>query len=147
MMVSCFISTCLSFLSSVFWVCLFYCLSVLFSSYQYSWSLHCKFVNVILEISGNLFYEFLAESLVFASWTGNVRSPVEILSCLKYIINDKSSRPEHSIGALTSENRDVWAKAREKLAAAGNSIITFIVIVAGIWQLYLLLLHVVCYYR
>lgn len=51
---------------------------------------------------------------------GNVRSPNEILSCLKYIIDDKSSRPEHSVGVLTSENRDVWAKAREKLVAAGN---------------------------
>ena len=75
----------------------------------------------------NLFLlESLTEGLVFASLTGNVRSPNEILSCLKYIIDDKSSRPEHSVGVLTSENRDVWAKAREKLVAAGKNIIVII---------------------
>lgn len=51
---------------------------------------------------------------------GNVRSPVEILSCLKYIIDDKSPKSDYPVGVLTSENRDVWAKIRQTLLTSGN---------------------------
>ncbi|KAG7513494.1 carnitine O-palmitoyltransferase 2, mitochondrial [Solea senegalensis] len=52
---------------------------------------------------------------------GNLVRPAEIQSHLKYILSDPTPAPAFPLGALTSENRDVWAGLREKLSAAGNA--------------------------
>ncbi|CAJ1059704.1 carnitine O-palmitoyltransferase 2%2C mitochondrial isoform X1 [Xyrichtys novacula] len=52
---------------------------------------------------------------------GNLVSPAEIQSHLKYILSDQTPAPAFPLGVLTSENRDTWAGLREKLIAAGNS--------------------------
>lgn len=52
---------------------------------------------------------------------GNLVSPAEIQSHLKYILSDATPAPAFPLGVLTSENRDVWAGLRDKLAAAGNA--------------------------
>lgn len=51
---------------------------------------------------------------------GNMVSPAEIQSHLKYILSDPAPAPAFPLGVLTSENRDVWAGLRDKLIAAGN---------------------------
>ncbi|XP_041647605.1 carnitine O-palmitoyltransferase 2, mitochondrial [Cheilinus undulatus] len=51
---------------------------------------------------------------------GNLVSPAEIQSHLKYILSDPTPAPAFPLGVLTSENRDVWAGLRDKLAA-GNA--------------------------
>ncbi|KAL1022742.1 hypothetical protein UPYG_G00031740 [Umbra pygmaea] len=51
---------------------------------------------------------------------GNLVKPAEIQAHLKYILSDSSPAPAHPLGLLTSENRDTWARLREKLLAAGN---------------------------
>lgn len=52
---------------------------------------------------------------------GNLVSPAEIQSHLKYILSDATPAPAFPLGVLTSENRDVWAGLRDKLVAAGNA--------------------------
>ena len=44
---------------------------------------------------------------------GDILSPEEILTCLKYILEKDIKLDTQSLGLLTTENRDVWAKARE----------------------------------
>ncbi|XP_053718488.1 carnitine O-palmitoyltransferase 2, mitochondrial [Synchiropus splendidus] len=51
---------------------------------------------------------------------GNLVTPAEIQSHLKYILSDQTPAADHPLGVLTSENRDVWAGLRQKLLAAGN---------------------------
>ncbi|KAM8888732.1 carnitine O-palmitoyltransferase 2, mitochondrial [Synchiropus picturatus] len=51
---------------------------------------------------------------------GNLVTPAEIQSNLKYILSDQTPAADHPLGVLTSENRDVWAGLRQKLLAAGN---------------------------
>jgi carnitine O-palmitoyltransferase 2 len=51
---------------------------------------------------------------------GNILPPSDLLSCVDYILKDNSPAAEFPIGVLTSENRDVWAKARQELEAQGN---------------------------
>ncbi|XP_010862457.2 carnitine O-palmitoyltransferase 2, mitochondrial [Esox lucius] len=51
---------------------------------------------------------------------GNLVKPDEIQAHLKHILSDPTPAPAHPLGLLTSENRDTWAKLREKLLAAGN---------------------------
>ena len=46
---------------------------------------------------------------------GNLREPTDIMSCIKHIIDSPINSNEDSITLLTTENRDVWAKAREQL--------------------------------
>ncbi|XP_064473345.1 carnitine O-palmitoyltransferase 2, mitochondrial-like [Ornithodoros turicata] len=52
---------------------------------------------------------------------GNVVSPDHVHSCLAYILSDKSPPPATPVPALTSENRDQWAKVRAELEAQGNA--------------------------
>lgn len=52
---------------------------------------------------------------------GNLVSPAEIQSHLKYILSDQTPEPAFPVGVLTSENRDTWAGLRDKLVAAGNA--------------------------
>lgn len=52
---------------------------------------------------------------------GNLVTPAEIQSHLKYILSDTTPAPEFPLGVLTSEDRDVWAGLRDKLIAAGNA--------------------------
>ncbi|XP_049444290.1 carnitine O-palmitoyltransferase 2, mitochondrial [Epinephelus fuscoguttatus] len=52
---------------------------------------------------------------------GNLVTPAEIQSHLKYILSDPTPAPAFPLGVLTSENRDVWAGLRDKLVAAGNA--------------------------
>jgi hypothetical protein len=51
---------------------------------------------------------------------GNIFAPEEIYACIKHILGSNVSRPVHALGALTGENRDVWAGVRERLEALGN---------------------------
>lgn len=52
---------------------------------------------------------------------GNLVKPAEIQSHLKYILSDPTPVPACPLGVLTSENRDVWARLRDRLVAAGNA--------------------------
>ncbi|CAL8255365.1 unnamed protein product [Merluccius merluccius] len=51
---------------------------------------------------------------------GNMVKPGEVQAHLSFILADESPAAAHPLGALTSENRDVWAGLRDKLVAAGN---------------------------
>ena len=44
------------------------------------------------------------------------------MSNIKFIMEDKSERPSHPLGYLTSQNRDVWAQTRDNLLASGESV-------------------------
>lgn len=46
---------------------------------------------------------------------GDILSPEEIFTCLKYILEKDDKLNTQSLGLLTTENRDVWAKAREHI--------------------------------
>ncbi|XP_029939584.1 carnitine O-palmitoyltransferase 2, mitochondrial [Salarias fasciatus] len=52
---------------------------------------------------------------------GNLVSPAEIHSHLKYILSDTAPAAAFPLGYLTSENRDVWAALRDQLVSAGNA--------------------------
>ncbi|XP_062251079.1 carnitine O-palmitoyltransferase 2, mitochondrial [Platichthys flesus] len=52
---------------------------------------------------------------------GNLVKPAEIQSHLQYILSDPTPAPALPLGVLTSENRNTWARLREKLIAAGNA--------------------------
>ncbi|XP_034389387.1 carnitine O-palmitoyltransferase 2, mitochondrial-like isoform X2 [Cyclopterus lumpus] len=52
---------------------------------------------------------------------GNLVTPAEIQSHLRYILSDPTPAAPFPLGVLTSENRDVWAGLRDKLMAAGNT--------------------------
>lgn len=52
---------------------------------------------------------------------GNMVKPAEIQAHLKYILADPTPVPSFPLGFLTTENRDVWAKLRDRLQAAGNA--------------------------
>ncbi|XP_068564047.1 carnitine O-palmitoyltransferase 2, mitochondrial-like [Cebidichthys violaceus] len=52
---------------------------------------------------------------------GNLVTPAEIQSHLKYILCDPMPAAAFPVGVLTSENRDVWAGLRDKLISAGNA--------------------------
>uniref|UniRef100_A0ABI7ZFZ2 Carnitine O-palmitoyltransferase 2, mitochondrial n=1 Tax=Felis catus TaxID=9685 RepID=A0ABI7ZFZ2_FELCA len=51
---------------------------------------------------------------------GNIVGASEIQAHLKYILSDSSPAPEFPLAYLTTENRDVWAELRRKLASGGN---------------------------
>lgn len=51
---------------------------------------------------------------------GNILSPKTILSCLDFILKDNQSPAEYAVGILTTENRNVWADARQHMIKAGN---------------------------
>lgn len=51
---------------------------------------------------------------------GNIMPPSHIYSHMSYILSDSRKRPSHPISLLTTENRDVWAEAREHLEQLGN---------------------------
>ncbi|XP_057324058.1 carnitine O-palmitoyltransferase 2, mitochondrial [Microplitis mediator] len=51
---------------------------------------------------------------------GKVCSPLDIASCLKYILNDERPPNDCPVGVLTAANRDHWAKVRGHLIALGN---------------------------
>ncbi|KAK7074876.1 Carnitine O-palmitoyltransferase 2, mitochondrial [Halocaridina rubra] len=51
---------------------------------------------------------------------GNIFSPSHLHACVSYIANDQTPPPKHPIAILSSENRDIWAKCRAELVAAGN---------------------------
>uniref|UniRef100_A0A8D0HBD4 Carnitine O-palmitoyltransferase 2, mitochondrial n=1 Tax=Sphenodon punctatus TaxID=8508 RepID=A0A8D0HBD4_SPHPU len=51
---------------------------------------------------------------------GNILTPSEILAHLKYILSDKSLTPAFPLAYLTTENRDTWARLRQKLLENGN---------------------------
>jgi len=42
------------------------------------------------------------------------------MSNLKYILEDQSDRPSHPIGYLPTQDRDVWAQARQHLIENGK---------------------------
>ncbi|XP_077439893.1 carnitine O-palmitoyltransferase 2, mitochondrial isoform X2 [Vanacampus margaritifer] len=51
---------------------------------------------------------------------GNMLPPAQIRDNLSCILSDDAPAPRFPLGALTAENRDVWAGLRDKLVAAGN---------------------------
>ncbi|KAJ9579432.1 hypothetical protein L9F63_024456 [Diploptera punctata] len=51
---------------------------------------------------------------------GNILPPSDILACMKFILDDTAPPAEFPIGILTTENRDIWAQAREHLESTGN---------------------------
>ncbi|KAJ8869554.1 hypothetical protein PR048_028545 [Dryococelus australis] len=52
---------------------------------------------------------------------GNILPESDLLSCVKYIIDDTTPAAEYPVGILTTEQRDTWAKVRKHLADTGNS--------------------------
>ncbi|XP_021926262.1 carnitine O-palmitoyltransferase 2, mitochondrial isoform X2 [Zootermopsis nevadensis] len=65
---------------------------------------------------------------------GNILPPSDLLACLKYILDDTAPPADYPVGVLTTENRDVWAKARQHLESIGNADI-FSLIDSGIFTL------------
>ncbi|XP_037105261.1 carnitine O-palmitoyltransferase 2, mitochondrial [Syngnathus acus] len=51
---------------------------------------------------------------------GKMLPPARIRDNLSYILSDATPAPDFPLGALTAENRDVWAGLRDKLLATGN---------------------------
>ncbi|XP_051930293.1 carnitine O-palmitoyltransferase 2, mitochondrial [Hippocampus zosterae] len=51
---------------------------------------------------------------------GDMLPPAQIRDNLSYILSDATPPPDFPLGALTTENRDVWAGLRDKLVAGGN---------------------------
>jgi len=51
---------------------------------------------------------------------GSVVQPEELYACIRHILDSNPKEAELSLGALTSENRDVWADVRNKLIELGN---------------------------
>lgn len=51
---------------------------------------------------------------------GHIMEPEYISSCIKHILEDPSAENQCPIGVLTTENRDVWAEARDHLERLGN---------------------------
>lgn len=51
---------------------------------------------------------------------GNILPAQVIYSNLKSIVDENAPRPDHEISYLTSEERDIWAEAREHLVQTGN---------------------------
>ena len=58
--------------------------------------------------------------LFFICSAGSILPVSQIMSNIKYIMEDKSERPSHPLGYLTSQNRDVWAQTRDNLLASGE---------------------------
>lgn len=52
---------------------------------------------------------------------GYIRKPMEIASCLNFILNDNVSTNKHPIGLFTTMDRDEWAAEREHLQSIGNA--------------------------
>jgi carnitine O-palmitoyltransferase 2 len=50
----------------------------------------------------------------------NILPPSEIYACILHILNSHTKVAEHSIGVLTSEDRDIWANVRSRLLSLGN---------------------------
>ncbi|ESP01146.1 hypothetical protein LOTGIDRAFT_225472 [Lottia gigantea] len=53
---------------------------------------------------------------------GNIVSASEIMSHIKFILDDTTPRPDHPVSILTTENRDIWATVRTQLINAGNEV-------------------------
>ncbi|XP_069837730.1 carnitine O-palmitoyltransferase 2, mitochondrial isoform X2 [Dendropsophus ebraccatus] len=51
---------------------------------------------------------------------GNIVKAAEIQAHLKHILSDQSAEAEFPLGYLTSEDRNIWAKVRQKLIDNGN---------------------------
>ncbi|KAK3908474.1 Carnitine O-palmitoyltransferase 2, mitochondrial [Frankliniella fusca] len=51
---------------------------------------------------------------------GHIMEPEYISSCIKHILDDQSAENQYPVGVLTTENRDVWAQARDHLEKSGN---------------------------
>lgn len=57
--------------------------------------------------------------------SGNLVKADKILAHLRYICQSSAETPvELQVGVLTSQNRDIWAKARQKLINLGNLSVT-----------------------
>ncbi|CAL4150213.1 unnamed protein product, partial [Meganyctiphanes norvegica] len=50
----------------------------------------------------------------------NLLPPSHVHACVAHVAADNTPPPSNPVSILTSENRDVWAKARKELVAAGN---------------------------
>lgn len=51
---------------------------------------------------------------------GCMLEPTRLHACLQWICRDEIPSPSHSLGYLTSEDRDIWAGARRRLVDDGN---------------------------
>lgn len=80
-------------------------------------------------------FDFMCYVLMLCSiLSGNILPPSDLLACLKYILDDTAPPADYPVGVLTTENRDVWAKARQHLESIGNADI-FSLIDSGIFTL------------
>ncbi|XP_047103085.1 carnitine O-palmitoyltransferase 2, mitochondrial [Schistocerca piceifrons] len=70
----------------------------------------------ILVMKGGNFYTFDV-----LDRDGNILNPSDIFTCVKYIAEHQAPASSYPVGILTTENRDVWAKARKHLEAIGNA--------------------------
>lgn len=52
---------------------------------------------------------------------GNIIPSSHIYDHINYILSDTQTPPAHPISVLTTENRDIWAKARMQLEKLGNA--------------------------
>lgn len=69
----------------------------------------------ILVISKGRYYTFpVLDS------NGNILPPEEIHACVDYIVNKRCDDAQHSLGVLTSLDRNKWAELREKLESLNN---------------------------
>ena len=71
--------------------------------------------HVLVMRNGNFFVFDVLDS------NGSILDPTHIASCLQEILNDCSAVNKFPVGVLTTENRDIWADAREHLISCGNT--------------------------
>lgn len=51
---------------------------------------------------------------------GSIKRPEEMYTFIKHILDTNTTENEFALGALTAENRDVWAEVRSRLVELGN---------------------------
>ncbi|XP_014272988.1 carnitine O-palmitoyltransferase 2, mitochondrial [Halyomorpha halys] len=71
--------------------------------------------HIIIMKNGNVY------KLNVLDENGQILDPVVIYSGLKLILDDKKKPAEFPVGILTTEDRDIWSKAREHLESLGNA--------------------------
>lgn len=71
-----------------------------------------QFFFSVFKIVTNIILHYIA---------GLILDPIAIYSALKLILDDKKKPAEFPVGVLTTEDRDIWSKARKHIESIGNA--------------------------
>ena len=76
---------------------------------------YCHFIMWIISLF--VLYQFYKLDMFYDTPTGEIAlaPPTFILNQLKWIVEDAKERNPYPVGVLTTEHRDKWYEAREKL--------------------------------